>query len=473
VALSLTIGGVARTSLWQAGSLAINSRLNTRNRASFRLVDTSGAYRPTVGSEVIIADGATRYFGGFVDSFAETLTISGNTTSLTYEVECVSYDAICDRRLVAASYESPTQTLSTIVADVVTNTLAGDGLTTTNVDTGPIISAIKWNYVAAARVFDDLASITGYAWWVDESKNLYFKPRSGVMAAFSVDSTNTRNVSVQRTAETYRNKQLIRAGVDLTASRTEGLVGDGTRKAFTLAYQVGAAPAAITVGGVAKTIGVRGKDTGKDWYYQLGDPVITQDDGAGAVAAATAISITYQGQFPILVSAQIDTQVTSMASTSNTAGYWEALEERPAINSDTSAADVANGLLRRYGTIPRRLTFTTDTAGLRPGALLTATYTPHAITGTWLIDSVSAVDRNGSTLVWTIEALDGESVGGWELFFSALSATGASPEFRENEVIVYLRSFPETVSLTDALTVTSAAPESRVGYAMVGASEAG
>lgn len=473
MALSLTIGGVARTSLWVVGSLRLNARLNTRNRASFALVDPTGVYRPTVGAEVVIADGATRYFGGFLDSYTETLTIDGNQTALSYEVEAVSYDALCDRRLVAASYESPTQTLSTIVSDVVTNYLTGDGLTTTNVDTGPIIDKLKFNYEPASRVFDELANITGYAWWVDENKALYFKPRSGVAASFSIDSTNARKVSVNRTSESYRNKQLIRAGVDLTTSRTESFTGNGTQKAWVLAYPVGAAPTGLTVGGVSKTVGIRGVDTGKDWYYQIGDPVVSQDDAAAAVGSAVAIAVTYQGQFPILVNAQDDAGITSQATTSGASGIFEALEDRPNINDDAAAQDIALGLLRRYGAIPRRLTFETDTAGLKPGQLLTATFTPHAVSGSWLVDGVSAVDRNGKTLVWTIEALDGESVGGWEAFFAALSGIGKASEFRENEVVVLMRTFTETVSLTDSLAFSSAAPVTKVGTATVGYSEVG
>lgn len=468
----------------------MNARLNSRNRASFQLVDTTGAYRPTVGSEVIIADGATRYFGGFVDSFSETLTIDGNQTALSYEVECVSYDAIADRRLVAATYENVSQTLSTIVSDVVTNYLTSDGLTTTNVDTGPVISKLKFNYQPASKVFDELANITGYAWWVDESKNLYFKPRSTTVAPFSISSTNARKVQVNRTTETYRNKQLIRAGVDLTTSRTENLTGDGTRKSFTLAYPVGVAPTALTVGGVSKTVGVRGVDTGKDWYYQIGDPVINQDDGAAAVGSAVAIAVTYQGQFPILINAQNDTQISSMATTSATSGVYEAIEDRPNLNDDAGASDVARGLLRRYGAIPRRLTFETDTAGLKPGQLLTATFTPHAVSGSWLIDSVSASDRNGQSLVWTVEALDGESVGGWEGFFAAIAEAARAVEFRENEVIVFLRPVTETVNCSDVLTtpngntsdsatagdsslaLTNVSPENRADYATADYGEA-
>lgn len=491
MALALSIAGVDRTALWRIGTLQISARLGARNRASFQIVDTSGTYRPPVNAELIISDGATRYFGGFIDGFSEQLTIQGNQTSLTYDVEAVSYDALADRRLVAASYESPTQTLSTLVSDIVTNTMAGDGVTTTNVDAGPIIDRIKFNYVPASQVFDELASITGFAWWIDESKNLYFKPRSAISAPFAVNANNARNVSVTRAVETYRNRQYIRAGVDLTASRTENFTGNAAQKAWTLAYPVGALPTSITVGGVAQTIGIKQVDTGRNFYYQIGDPVIIQDDGAGAVGAGVAIAVTYEGQYPILISAQADSEVAAQATVSGASGIFEAIEQRENVDNDDAALGIAEGLLRRYGKILRRLRFQTDTAGLAVGQILNAAFTQHGVSGTWLVDSVSARDRFGKTLIWDIEALDGESVGGWSQFFATLAARGAMVEFRENEVIILLRVQLEAVTAADVLTtpngdasqavtamdaslvISTGAPENRADFAQADLSEAG
>ena len=490
MALTLTIAGADKTSLLRVETLQIQGRLNQRNRMSLQLTDTTGAYRPAVNAEVIVSDGATRYFGGFIDSFSEELTIDGNQTALTYDVEAVSYDALADRRLVAASYETPGQTLFDIVDDIVTNTMAGDGLTTTNVSTGPVIDRIKFNYVSAAAVFDELANLSGFAWWVDENKNLFFKARTSIAAPFVVSQTNARNVSISKTTENYRNKQFIRAGVDLTAPRTENFTGDATQKAWTLAYPVGALPTSITVGGVSKTIGVKTVDTGKDFYYQIADPVIVQDDAAAAVGSGVTIAVTYQGQFPILISAQADSEVATQAAVSNASGIFENIEQRPNIDDDDAALSVAQGLLRRYGKISRRLRFQTDTAGLAVGQILTAAFSPHAVTGTWLIDSVSARDRFGSSLVWDIEALDGESVGGWVQFFGALAAAGSVVEFRENEVIILLRVQVEAVTAADVLTtpngdaaqaanaldanlsITAGTPENRADFARADLSEA-
>jgi hypothetical protein len=491
MALALSIASVDRTALWRVGSLTIASRLGQRNRATFDLVDTTGAYRPAVNAEVIITDGATRYFGGFIDSFTEELTINGNQASLSYTVDCVSYDALADRRLVAASYENPTQTLFDLVSDIVTNVLTGDGITTTNVDTGPVIERIKFNYVTASSVFNELANISGFAWWIDENKNLYFKPRSAIAAPFAVNSSNARNVSITRAVEVYRNKQFIRAGVDLTAPRTENFVGDGTQKAWVLAYPVGAVPTSITVGGTPQTIGIRGVEVGFDFYWNLADSTISQDDGAGAVGAGVAIAVTYQGQFPILISAQADSEVAAQAAVSGVSGVFEAIEQRTNIDDDETALSVAQGLLRRYGKILRRLRFETDTPGLVVGQILPATFGPHAVTGTWLVDSITARDRFGTSLVWGVEAIDGESVGGWSQFFEALAAAGAVVEFRENEVIILLRVQVEAVTAADVLTtpngdaadavtaadanlaISAGAPENRADFAQADLSEAG
>lgn len=519
--LTLTVAGSNVTSITEVGSLRLSDRLNTRSRLSFVLVAdaTLTAALATENDEDIITEvgeqiaideniavevgavvGLTQsvtliteagetltteagdtldaedeaIFGGLIDSVGEALVIDGNQSWLRREVECVSFDALADRRLVAATYEAGSQTLNDIVTDVVTNFMAGDNVTTTNVDTGGIvIDPIKFNYVTASAVFDELASVTGWAWWIDDNRDLYFKPRSAIAAPFVIDADNARRVSITKASETYRNRQIIRAGVDKTAQRTENFVGDGTAKTFTLSFPVADAPFTITVGGVGASTAIRGSTTTADWFYVLGDAVFAQDDGAAAVGAGVTIAVTYQGQFPILVNAQDDAQITQQAAISGGSGVWESIEDRANLNDDDSALQIAQGLLRRYGQIPRRLRFETDQPGLHPGQLLTASFAPHSVSGSWLVDQVSATDRFGNQLVYTVEALDGESIGGWESFFKALSGEGRVIEFRENEVVVLLRSASEQVTLTDSITATSAAPVSTVGTALVGYSEVG
>jgi hypothetical protein len=502
MALTVTIAGNDWTPQARIETLQINDRLNTRSRLSLTvivraadiLVTQDGLFFITqdgtvlippslaaadetsspVGSEITIDDGTGLIFGGLIDSYSEEVITDGNLLAVQRELECVSFDALADRRLVAASYETPSQTLFDLVDDVVTNFLAGDGIDTTNVQSGGVeIPPIKFNYSTAAKVFDDLASITGWAWWIDPAKDLYFQPRSQTAAPFSIDEDNARNIRVQSHLETYRNRQYVRAGVSLTASRTETFSGDGERRAFTLAFPAGAVPTAIDVDGTPQTIGIRGVETGFDFYWNVGDPVISQDDAAARLTTANVLSVTYQGQFPILIVAQDDSQANALSAVSGTAGIIDEITSKANLNDIGTAQTLAAGLLRRYGRIPRRVTFETDTPGLKAGQLVTIDIPTHNISGPWLIDSVSARDRFGRELVYTVEALDGENIGGWENFFDALAREGRVVEFRENEVIILLRTASEAVALTDSVIATPDAPESRVGFAIVGYSEVG
>jgi hypothetical protein len=416
---------------------------------------------------------AQRIFGGSIESMREELVVN-NGSILRFDVDCVSYDALADRRIIARSYESPTQTLSTIVNDIITQDFSGEGIDTTNVSTGPVIGKIIFNYSHANTVFDQLAELTGYSWWIDAYKKLYFVDRATITAPYSLTSAsaNFRSVTVEHLRQDYRNRQYIKAGLGLTSSRTENFVGDGTRKSFTLAYPAGKVPTSITVGGVSKTIGIREVDSGKDWYWQSGSPVINQDTGAAAVGAGVAIAVAYQGQYPILVAAQDDGQIATRSSVEGGSGYYDEIQDEPDINDTTSASDRANALLRRYARINRKVNLSTVTAGLRAGQLVDIDITQHALTGSWLVESVSVRDFTGRDVEYSATLLDGEAVGGWQGFFGALSNQARKLEFRENEVILLLRTATEQVGLTDSSSYTTAAPTAPLAdFAICGFSE--
>jgi hypothetical protein len=229
VALTVTIAGVDATERVAVNSLRLNERLNTRSRLSlllhevpFRLTTEadeilttevgealeSGFAYPQVGSVITLSQKlgllteaeealttelgeqltseTEPLFGGFVDSINEALTIDGNLESLDLELECVSYDAIADRHLVAASYEVSNQTLFDIVDDINTQFMDGEGITLAIGAAPPPIGPIKWNYNTVSSALDDLATITGWAWWIDAAKVLYFQPRSAIAAPFTI-----------------------------------------------------------------------------------------------------------------------------------------------------------------------------------------------------------------------------------------------------------------------------------------------
>jgi hypothetical protein len=402
---------------------------------------------------------AARIFGGTIESFDEMLTIGGQV-SLEHNVRAVSWDALMDNRLVARAYDTAGQTMRDIVLSVIANEYPAEGINTDNVTTGPEIEPIKFNYDKASDCFDMLGELTGCSWWIDPYKNLYFAERAAILCPlnFLESSPNWRSISVERTRNEYRNRQYIKAGLGLTPIRTEYFVGDGTRKSFTLAYPAGKEPSPITVASVVKTVGIREVESGKNWYWQKNSPVINQDDGETAVGAGVNIAVTYQGQYPILVSATDDAALSDRATVEGGSGQYDHIEDEPNIDTVEAAEDRAYGLLRKYARIFQKATIATMSAGVRAGELTTLDIPTHGLSGQWLVEQTTVNDFNGYRLEYSMRVLDGESVGGWQGFFGALKRQARKIEYQDNEVILLLRSQPDTVVVSDSRAQSTAAP---------------
>ena len=477
MALTLTIGGVVKTSLLHAGSLRITDELNTRNTCGFTLIDEAGTYRPIVGQVVSITNGGVTIFGGTIDSVKER-EIPGNIAN-RFEVTCVDYNQIVDRHRVAREYLA--DTIGDIVVDIVTQDLAGEGITVQGsvAGSGPTITRILFNYATVAEAFNELAQLIGYYWNIGYDKVLSFTDRATNAAPFDLTDSNEKflagSMLVETTRAQYRNRQYLRAGYERTNSRTEDFAGESAKRSFTLIFPVALEPS-VTVdtggGPVAKTIGIRGIDTGKDWYYQKNDQIISQDDGGTVLAPGDRLHVTYQGLYPLSIMAQDDLEIAGRVSVEGGTGVYEDIENEPNIDGGDLAYDKAMGILQRYGVIPRIVTYETDSSGLASGQLQSINITRHNIDAYYLIDKVDTRDVDGINIRYAIRAVSGESLGSWYEFFRKMAAAGKQWIVRENEVLVLIRRFSDAVALTDTDSYVSAARESRVGTALVGYSEA-
>jgi hypothetical protein len=485
MAITLTIDGEDLTGLMLVETLQISDRLNERNTCSFDLrepsgasllVDDAGAYlvtdggdyigtgvRPVVGSIVTVQDGATVVFAGTVDGISqETLD---RREALRIAVDCVDYNQLADRRLVAEAFVTPGQTLGDIVRALVATYLTEFSVADTYVEDGPIVDRAIFNYQTVSEAFQELAELTGYAWFIDYDKALHYFARETNAAPYSLTETsaNWGNLTVTRDRTSYRNRQFVRAGTDQTDALTEELVGDGTRKVFTLGFPAATEPT-ITVGGVGKTVGIGGLESGTDWYWNKGATEVKQDDAAAAVADGVTIAVTYTGMQPIMLAAQDDAEVSLR-------GVWEAIEDRPNIDRADLARSVGEGLLRKQARIPVTISWETRVSGLAAGQLISVENNLHDLSGTYLITSVEYADRSGLDFTYRVTAVDGEAGGGWVEFFRGLALYGRKFTIRENEILLVMRQLAETVTLTDSVSYTTAATASSkwvVGTSLLG-----
>lgn len=428
-------------------SLTISNKQNGRNTCSFRLRDRLEGFAPLIGQEVIVEDNGTKIFAGTIDRTRKSIPI--RASEKFFDIECTDFNQLADRHLVPRIFTS--QLAGDIVRDIVNTELVDEGITNGGVEDSFIIEKAVFAYVTAAEAFNDLSRITGLSWNIDEDKVMNFFDRATNIAPFKIKEGfgNHRNVVVTRQREQYRNTQFLRAGNDITDLRTESFVGDGTRAAFVLKFKVALVPA-IKLNSVTKTVGIRGVEGGKDFYWSKFEKEITPDDGATPLVLSDDLDVTYQGFFPIIVKSVNSTEVTDRATIEGGTGIYEDIVDDPSIENNELALQKVNGLLRRFGTIPEIVSFQTDQNGLKSGQLLTVELPEFGLNGTFLIDSVDINDIDGLILRHDVIALSGEHLGGWHEFFRKLAEIGREFVIRENELLLLLRQFDETITITDA-----------------------
>lgn len=468
----LTIASTDQSRLLKVGSLSVSDEINSRNTCSFTLWSSTG-FRPNIGQQIVVTEDADTIFSGTIDEIVETREVNMYGTELNeFQIQCVDFNQICDRHHVSRIYSN--QTMQAIVQDIVLQDLFGEGISSTGyIETGPIIERAIFNYQSVTEAFNDIADLTGYAWNVDYNKELHFFARETNTAPFSLTDTsnNFRRVRVKTSREQYRNKQIIRAGQDVTNSRTETFFGDGALQTFNLSYPVAYEPT-ITLDTVAQTVGIRNVDTGMQWYWAKNEKEISHDITLGAISSTQVLSVTYQGLFSlILTDIKDQVEIAARSAIEGGTGVYENVEDDPDLDTNNMAVDKANGLLRRFGKIASSIEFETDTAGLQSGQLIDINITTHGINGQYLIDTVNISDISGQFLRYDIRALSGESQGGWADFFRRLANFGRRFVIRENETAGTARSFFDEVQCADDFTTSSAAPESRIDFALIGFSQ--
>ena len=365
-------------------------------------------------------------------------------------------------------------TAGSIIKDVVERFFsygdASENIDVSNVANGPQIDKAVFNYIQASQVFSELADIAGYVWYIDYDKKLYFYDSSANAAPFSLTETseNWRGMTVSNSREKYRNKQIIRGGNSLTEERVDSIAAIADQTLFEYPFSVGTA-SAVTVDSVSKTIGVNGYDEGRDFYWSYGSPVLTATTAPGAGAV---VALTYQGLFPILISEVLPDEILARRAIEGGTGVYESIIDNNTITAQTTGVQVALAYLRKFGTIPKTIDFTTDEIGLRTGQLLTVNIPTLDLDDDFLIESVRFSDYGGVLNRYKVHAVSGEALGGWLDFFNSLARQTQNINIYDEDQVILLKTSTDTITLSDDATLFSTGkPESRTDLARADFSE--
>lgn len=344
---SLLVGGVERLGNLAPG-LRITTGLGETAQATFVLREVGGTFAVEEGDAVAITKGSTTLFSGTVWRKRKRFGVDTalGITFTEFEVSAIDHGELATRPLILAREYAAGQTIGDIVRDMISQDLAGFGVTEGNVEDGPeTLNALKIGRKHVSQVLDDLAAFAGFFWRINFDKTLDFC--AGATAARGpIDPINESTASLrfaqrEESRDGYRNRQFLRGGFSAGAKKTIALVPDGSTRSF-LAEDRVFELVEVSVNGVQKTVGVQTDEAASaQWLYTPGSDRITQSSSEAVVPAGAQIFATYRPQRRIQVRVDESAEVTSR-------GIWDALEEDASLDDEALAIEKAEILIDRW-----------------------------------------------------------------------------------------------------------------------------
>lgn len=450
--ISIEIAGVAIGSP-RRDSLSIVHRLEERSSADFQIVDKGDGYAFEYGQEVIIRDeDSDIVFGGLI-SEAKKVQLTPPWVSCIHHIACTDYHALADRRVFLAAYEETTG--ADIVYDVL-DVLSEEGVTEGEIQAGADLENLSFNRVMCTEALEKAAELSGYTWFINEQKKLYFVARGTYAAAWDIASTGAHirqgSLEIVSGNPEYRNVQYVQGGQALTTTQTETFVGDGSLRAFPLRYPPAKQPT-ITLNGAAQTIGIKADTTGYDWYWSKGDLIIAQDVSGTVLGLSDVLSVSYVGSYKLIAKASQASEITRQALAQGFgSGKIENVAKDAAVESQDSAMDMARAKLLHYARIGTKIRYETFDSGLAAGVLQDVDYPVAGLNTIEALITSIEITSEGGKLLYRVEACDGPVEDSWEKIFCRLAdetKRQSAESLGEADVIQGLEEFTKAWTSSD------------------------
>lgn len=368
---------------------------------------------------------------GSLTSAGQVGMLNGTGTAYFYNVRIMASgeDLTGDNVYTRVTLTSTNPLVSPRLEDL-TTFVAGPSL-----GVGSLIPSADWRRTYVDANISDAGERSDYTWHVSPTKELIFGPRTLTPAPWILHSNDIEDVgmSCENSGHEYANRIVLKGVID-TVAFTDTKIGDGATRSWSLPYPLASAPT-ITQGGLIKTVGQKGVDTGKDYYWQYNDANIYQPSDATLLQSTDSFTVSGDGLYETSIVANNTslpgtTTQAQYAAIAGGTGIVERIEDVSGKRINLAAATAyANTLLQRYGVIGRTLTFETRRDGLEAGQYLSAFVAAHnlfdaalLITGVEIIPRV--VIESGSPVIkytYRVEATEGPNLKSWaQLFAPAL-----------------------------------------------------
>jgi hypothetical protein len=453
--LVLQIGPDDVTNILQVDSYRLRRTLNGRDEFECTLLTTT-SYVPLLGQSVILTIDGGLEFVGTVHERDIAFLSDGRNDYTQIQMRAVDLNEIADRRTVIEIFEN--MTAGAIIRDIVTKYLASDLIQIGDVQEGPLVVRVVFPYMSAAACFDDLCEQSGFNWNIDQQRALSFFARHTAPAPFTITSANAvfRGLQGRRTRNQYRNVQYVDGGRGVTDRRTVFFRGDGTVQSFNVEYPVYAKPT-ITLNFVDQTVGIRGIDTGQQWFWNKGETAIGQGTGGTVLTTTDVLSVQYQGLFDLIQVVEDLSAIQERINVQGGSGRYEQLDRDNNLDGQALVEQKGLSLLRRFASLDEVIEFETDVPGLAIGQLATVDVPELGLTDTFLITQLDMQPLLPTTRRYRVTATTGEIKGTYQELFKKLLTSAQPITIREGEILQEVSALHDLVGVTDSITESTLA----------------
>lgn len=405
--------------IWE--TLSISQKLTSQvDSANFTMIE-----EPEVNKEVVIYDGDTKIFGGYIVSVKEDLL---TPDKVNYSVSCKDYTHKLDGILIQKTYED--SNAETIIADLISNN--APEFNTDNVISAYPITKIIFNQISLTECIRRLAGIMDYEWYIDPDKNIHYFQRFSRNAPFNITDTSGKHIykSVKRNIDATQiaNRIRVRGGLANEKNLTTDYItvrGEDTTS-FVLPYKFNGLQVWLDTGEgyVEQVVGIDNIDdfTDKDVLYNYQADSIRFEN-----ALSDGDIIKFSGYKKYLVMAQVED-----ADSINTFGLREKLVRDSTIEDIITARQRARAELNTYKDKISDLNFKTYDSGLVCGQVIRYSSESREVSELdFIIDTISFKTRTPFEFEYSVKATTTRKYGLIE--FLRKLAEGTTPDHYKEE----------------------------------------
>lgn len=459
MAKTLTVGGSNFLPQYETNSVRIHETVQNKSGVmGLTITVKPGQNAPVEGSEIVYKDGTRFLFGGYISRVSSVEL--GKGAFFTYTVEASDYSYIFNSKIARRAYTNAT--LADIVADLMgTYVDASYGFDLTNVATGPTIPSITFDHISIRKCFEKLEKLTGYVWYVDYEKKLFFQPQSATEAPEEITdaSANFENVALEYDTSQVRNSVIVIGssdGEESASTITESFTGDGETRSWELEAKPSTV-VSIKINGVTKqfSLDVNERDTDV-FVYSFGGMSFRLTDGQPTPTGGDTIEITYYPRVPIIVQSTDPASIAFFAAKDGGDGVYEHTVKDNAIGSKAEAGARAAQELAQFSMPLVNGRFTTRTSLLsggsifQPGQYVVVNLPTYGISTdtAFLVQQVDiSITENSTTTEYTYRVRFGGKIVGVREFLESLASE--TEEVQDATQILTIEQVTDTVQIDD------------------------